>query len=84
MKTRINSVLEIGLLVALFAVLGMRPAHAYVDPGSGSYAMQIGLASALTALFSVKMFWQRLRQHLHGPASTASEVEEGSRGDARR
>ena len=34
-----------------------RPAHAYLDPGTGSYALQVAIASVFGALFSVKLFW---------------------------
>jgi hypothetical protein len=36
------------------------PAHAYVDFGLGSYALQIFLAWALAAAFVLRTFWGRL------------------------
>ncbi len=33
----------------------------YIDPGSGSYLIQIIVAAVLGAFFWIKMFWQRLR-----------------------
>src|SRR5688572_20497613 len=33
----------------------------YIEPGSGSYIIQIIVAAILGALFWIKMFWQRLR-----------------------
>lgn len=36
-------------------------ALAYLDPGTGSYFMQIVIGGLLGALFSVKMFWRNLR-----------------------
>lgn len=33
-------------------------AHAYLDPGSGSYILQIILAGALAAILAVKSFWR--------------------------
>lgn len=41
------------LLLALF-VASAHPAHAYLDPGSGSYILQMALAGGLGALFVFK------------------------------
>jgi len=55
--------LEVAFLV-LVAVMYCRPAHAYVDMGTGSYILQISIAAAAGALFSLKMFWASLRERL--------------------
>lgn len=34
-------------------------ASAYVDPGTGSYVLQLLLAGILGALFALKVFWHR-------------------------
>ena len=34
---------------------------AYLDPGTGSYLLQLGLASLLAASYAVKHFWARLK-----------------------
>lgn len=34
-------------------------ASAYIDPGTGSYVLQLLLAALLGALFAIKMFWSR-------------------------
>ncbi|NPV70651.1 MAG: hypothetical protein HPY55_08420 [Firmicutes bacterium] len=34
-------------------------AYAYVDPGAGSYIMQVLLASLITVPFVVKMLWRK-------------------------
>lgn len=34
---------------------------AYLDPGTGSYLLQLGLASVLGASYAVKHFWSRLK-----------------------
>lgn len=36
-------------------------ALAYIDPSSGSYFLQLLLASLLGALFALKVFWRRVR-----------------------
>jgi hypothetical protein len=48
-------------LVALALVLGVRDAHAYLDPGSGSYFIQILLAGLVGAAFAIRQSWMRIR-----------------------
>ena len=45
-------------------VITARPAHAYIDPGTGSYILQIVLAFILGALFAVKMFWKNVKSFI--------------------
>ncbi len=33
----------------------------YLDPGSGSYLLQLLIAGALGTIFAVKMFWGRIK-----------------------
>lgn len=40
------------------------PAQAYMDPGTGSYLLQILLAGLLGAGFTIKMFWRRIKARL--------------------
>lgn len=39
-------------------------AHAYIDPGTGSYMLQIAIAFLVGALFSIKIFWKRIMAFL--------------------
>ena len=48
------------VLIACLLLMTARPAHAYLDPGTGSYALQVSVAGILGALFSLKMFWRGL------------------------
>ncbi len=48
------------LLFALLSLLIPSVAHAYLDPGTGSYVLQILLAGIVAAVFAVKVFWLRL------------------------
>jgi hypothetical protein len=51
------------LIVLAAVLLALSPtAHAYVDAGSGSFALQIAIAGALGALFSLKLQWRRVRR----------------------
>lgn len=39
----------------------MTPAHAYLDPGTGSMIIQMAIAGFLSALFTIKMYWYRIK-----------------------
>jgi hypothetical protein len=39
-------------------------AAAYIDPGTGSYILQIGIAFLIGLAFSVKMFWKKISAFL--------------------
>ena len=56
-----------GALVAgIVAIILAAPstAHAYLDPGTGSYLFQVIAAVLLGALFSLKIFWANIKSIL--------------------
>jgi hydrogenase-4 membrane subunit HyfE len=36
-----------------------QPIFAYIDPGTGSYMLQIAIAFLVGALFTIKGFWKK-------------------------
>jgi len=56
-------------LISLLALLGVgaaiiavpRDAHAYIDPGSGSYVLQMLVAGLVAVSFAIKTFWGTVR-----------------------
>jgi len=36
-------------------------AHAYLDPGSGSYVLQLVIAALLGAALTIKLYWKRIK-----------------------
>ncbi|MCH8876644.1 MAG: hypothetical protein IIA89_07445 [Chloroflexi bacterium] len=52
---------EIGLLTHSIPGLLIRPVS-YLDPGSGSYLLQLLIAGALGALFALRLYWSRVRE----------------------
>jgi len=44
------------LLLLAFA----RPAYGYIDPGTGSFVIQVLVGSALGCLLAIKIFWRRI------------------------
>ena len=51
------------LCAVLLCVLVLFPpsAHAYIDPGTGSYIIQIAIAGVAAGAFAIKMFWRKIR-----------------------
>ena len=49
----------LALILALFLFPGQ--AHAYLDPGTGSYFIQIALAALVGTLFAIRLFWGRIK-----------------------
>jgi len=50
------------ILLSLTLLLLALPstAHAYLDPGTGSYVVQLLIGTVLGGLFAVGMFWRRV------------------------
>ncbi len=63
MKMTKNLVILVALITLLNLVFPQR-SYAYIDPGSGSYFLQILVAGLLGLLYSIKLFWARIRVSL--------------------
>jgi len=54
------------LLIALMAVslkfVLAPPAHAYLDPGSGSFIVQMIVAGLMGSLFMLKLYWKKVKE----------------------
>ena len=48
-------------VIAALLIAATAPAHAYIDAGSGSYMIQMAMAGILAVVFSLKLYWQRLK-----------------------
>jgi hypothetical protein len=53
-------VLRLLSLLMLISILAPARAHAYVDPSTGSILLQVLVAGALGAAFTVKQWWGRV------------------------
>ena len=53
-----------GLLLAFLNFAFPQRVYAYIDPGSGSYFLQLFIAGLLAALYSIKVYWTRIRSFL--------------------
>lgn len=52
---------HVSLLLLAFFLFSIRPAHAYLDPGSGSYILQLLIGGGVGALFAIKTFWGQIK-----------------------
>jgi len=48
-------------LVALIFFITVGSLNAYIDPGSGSYILQLLIAGALGGLYAIKVFWSQIK-----------------------
>lgn len=55
-------ILAAGLVLGCGLLTGT--AGAYIDPGTGSYVLQVAIAFLIGAAFSVKIFWKRISAFL--------------------
>jgi hypothetical protein len=47
-------------LVILTMVVFARPAHAYIDPGTGSYLLQTALGAFFGLLYVTNVYWRQV------------------------
>ena len=52
------------LLVLACVLFSVDDAHAYLDPGTGSYVFQMVIAVLLSGAFTLKHFWHRLKARI--------------------
>ena len=61
------------VFVALLLLGSTEAAHAYVDPGTGSYVIQILIAALAGAAFAVKIYWGKIKGLFSRSRSDAGE-----------
>ena len=52
------------LTLFVLALVAVPPAHAYLDPGTGSLVIQVLIAAGVGAAVAVKVFWKRIAAFL--------------------
>jgi hypothetical protein len=43
-------------------IITSKPAYAYIDPGTGSYVIQVVVAGVLAAGFVIKSTWKNIKE----------------------
>jgi hypothetical protein len=49
------------IVLAFLSLFFPSPAHAYLDPGTGSYIFQLIIASIVGLGFVVKIYWKKIK-----------------------
>ena len=49
-------------LIVAFQFILSQNAFAYLDPGTGSYVFQVLVAAFIGGLFTIKIFWQKIKK----------------------
>ena len=78
MKTAPGRLARVLFLLTLLLFVLPSTAHAYLDPGTGSYVVQLLIGTLLGGLFAVGMFWRRV------VASIKRFFKRGSKDDGSR
>jgi hypothetical protein len=71
---------SLGTLAFLFALELSTPAHAYLDPGTGSMILQLVLGGVAGALVIGKLYWEKLKAIL-GISSPVSSTNPSQNSD---
>lgn len=61
------------LLAGMFLLTLWVEAYAYIDPGTGSYFLQLLIAGLLGAAFAIKAFWKNIASFLSNLFSNKHE-----------
>ena len=48
------------VLAAVISPILVQPAYGYLDPGTGSYIIQLLVGGLLGGLFAIGLFWKRV------------------------
>ncbi len=60
MKRPLSRIGLVPILAALVSPILLRPAYGYLDPGTGSYILQLLIGGLLGGLFAIGLFWKRV------------------------
>ena len=58
----LGRVLDIVIFLMIFNVIAVKNTYAYIDPGSGSYLLQLVAAGLLSSIFIIKKFWRNIKE----------------------
>ena len=68
------------ILIAVLTILVVplaRPAHAYLDPGTGSMILQVALGGVAGILVAARLYWRRLMRRF-GSSSREDPTPDGA------
>lgn len=71
-----NRSIRLAVVVTLFSIILAKPAYAYIDPGTVSFAVQAIVAALAAGLFAMKLWWYKIINFFKPSKSSASGGEE--------
>ena len=77
----LKSVSAVCLVVSVFLLAWPGNAAAYVDPGTGSYVLQLLIAGLVGSAFTLKIFWGRLKRFFQSRASKKKDASDITPGE---
>ncbi len=73
------------IVTGFLAALGLgQPAHAYLDPGTGSILIQVLLGGAAGAAAILKLYWHNIRAYFSRGAAETPEATDPVRGESEK
>ena len=61
---KLKSFTIIALLFITIVLIAPANLYAYIDPGSGSYFIQIAIAGILGGVYAAKVYWKKIKSVL--------------------
>ena len=67
------------IVLNMFYLICPQKAYAYLDPGTGSYILQLIIAGLLGASLAVKIFWTNIKTFFSNIFSKAQKTEDDNK-----
>lgn len=58
------------VVIAFLLIAQTGPAFAYIDPGTASIALQALIGGVVSALFVVRLYWQKIKRFFVGSSAS--------------
>ena len=55
-------IFDIVFILTILYLVAIKNTYAYIDPGSGSYLLQMIAAGLLSSIFIIKKFWRNIKE----------------------
>lgn len=59
----LSSFKNVVIVTLILLFWSIRKAHAYIDPGTGSYIIQLMIAGLLGVAFTLKVYWKKVKAY---------------------
>jgi len=78
MNMLFTGTIRLVIIAGFLHIVFPRAAHAYLDPGTASYTLQMLIAVLLSAAVVIKTYWAKLKSFVTGLASRRPSAEDQS------